>query len=89
MSWKSLADPLEIQAHIPREVLVKNFPTLNNSDFDKVPGAELYIFPSTAPAANDSQQVESPQGGVPNKFTHKFSEQKATQLNGGTVKIVE
>lgn len=76
-------------AHIPREVIVKNFPGLKNSDFDKVPGSELYIFPAKAPSSNDMQQVDSPQGKLENSATYKFSEQKPTKLNGGSVKIAD
>ncbi|UZJ53882.1 hypothetical protein CBS101457_003202 [Exobasidium rhododendri] len=76
-------------SHVPREVLVKNFPGFVNADFDKAPNSELYIFPGTAPAANDSQQVASPQGKTNSSVTYKFSEQEATQLNGGSVKIVD
>lgn len=79
----------DFTAHIPREVLVKNFPGLDNDDFDKIPAEELYIFPSDAPAPNDSQQVVSPQGKVPNKYTYQFSQQTATKLSGGSVKIVD
>jgi oxalate decarboxylase family bicupin protein len=76
-------------AHIPREVVVKNFPGLNNSDFDDAPNSELYIFPGTAPAANDSQQVSSPQGTISDSITYALSQQNATQLNGGSIKIVD
>jgi oxalate decarboxylase family bicupin protein len=78
-------------SHIPREVLVKNFPGMDNSDFNHAPGSELYIFPGDAPAASDSQQVSDPQGGInaSSSISYKFSEVKPTQLNGGTVKIVD
>jgi len=76
-------------AHIPREVLVKNFPGLNDSAFDRFPNSELYIFPGTVP--NGTQEVDDPQGHEPanSSFTHAFSKTEATQLNGGTVKIVD
>lgn len=34
-------------AHVPKEVLAKNFQT-DISAFDKIPGQELYIFPAGA-----------------------------------------
>ncbi|PWN42849.1 Bicupin, oxalate decarboxylase/oxidase [Ceraceosorus guamensis] len=79
----------DFTAHIPREVLVKNFPGLSNDDFNNAPGSSLYIFPSDSPASNDTQQVESPQGEVPDSFTYNFSEQKPIDLPGGSVKVVD
>ncbi|GJE86568.1 oxalate decarboxylase family bicupin [Phanerochaete sordida] len=74
-------------AHVPKDVLAKNFQT-SMSTFDKLPGQELYIFPA-APPGPDSDAPTSPQGTVPNPFTFKLSEVPATQLQGGSVKIVD
>jgi len=74
-------------AHIPMEVLAKNF-QVNVSAFNHIPSKELYIFPSTPPPANE-QAVTSPQGTIPMPFTFKFSQVNATQLPGGTMKIVD
>lgn len=76
-------------SHVSREVLVKNFPGFNDGDFDRAPNSELYIFPGDAPFANDSQQVSDPQGTINNSVTYKFSQIQPTQLNGGSVKIVD
>ncbi|OJT03356.1 Oxalate decarboxylase OxdC [Trametes pubescens] len=74
-------------AHVPKEVIAKNFQT-SISAFDHIPAQQLYIFPSTPPP--DNQQVpKSPQGTIPNPFTFSLSQVKATQLSGGTVKIVD
>ena len=54
----------DFTAHIPREVLVKNFPGFNNSDFDKFPAEELYIFPAQPAAAS----VEQDRPGVALSF---------------------
>ena len=37
----------------------------------------------------DSDGVTSPQGTVPNPYTFKLSQVQATQLSGGSVKIVD
>ncbi|KIP09753.1 hypothetical protein PHLGIDRAFT_28854 [Phlebiopsis gigantea 11061_1 CR5-6] len=74
-------------AHIPKDILAKNFQT-DVSAFDKIPGQELYIFPAANPGPDSSAPV-SPQGTIPNPFTFKLSEMEATQLPGGTVKIVD
>ncbi|EKM56991.1 uncharacterized protein PHACADRAFT_142065 [Phanerochaete carnosa HHB-10118-sp] len=74
-------------AHVPKDVLAKNFQT-SMSTFDTIPGQELYIFPGSPPGS-DSDAPTSPQGTVPNPFTFKMSEMNATQLQGGSVKIVD
>lgn len=79
----------DFTAHIPREVLVKNFPSFQDSDFNKAPGSELYIFPSDAPEENNTQQVDSPAGKITNSLTYKFSEQKPQKVPGGSVKIID
>ena len=35
-------------AHTPKEVIAKNFQS-NISDWDKIPGEKLYIFPGSKP----------------------------------------
>ncbi|TCD61848.1 hypothetical protein EIP91_007838 [Steccherinum ochraceum] len=74
-------------AHVPKEVLAKNFQA-DISAFDHIPADELYIFPSSPPP-DDAKAVSDPQGTVPDPFTFKLSQVKATQLSGGTVKVVD
>ncbi|KAI8980127.1 oxalate decarboxylase [Trametes punicea] len=74
-------------AHVPKEVLAKNFQT-SISAFDHIPAQQLYIFPSTPPPDNQADPT-SPQGTIPNPFTFPLSQMKATPLSGGTVKIVD
>ncbi|EIW57501.1 oxalate decarboxylase [Trametes versicolor FP-101664 SS1] len=74
-------------AHVPKEVIAKNFQT-SISAFDHIPAQQLYIFPSTPPPDNN-QVPKSPQGTIPNPFTFSLSQVKATELSGGTVKIVD
>ncbi|KAI8980152.1 oxalate decarboxylase [Trametes punicea] len=74
-------------AHVPMEVLAKNFKT-NISAFDHIPSRQLYIFPSAAPPDN-AQPVSDPQGQVPSPFIFHLSQVNATQLDGGSVKVVD
>ncbi|KAJ7471014.1 oxalate decarboxylase [Mycena latifolia] len=74
-------------AHVPAEVIQKNFQA-NPAAFSHIPAKELYIFPSTPPPM-DAVAPSSPQGGVPTPYTFAMSKANATQLPGGTVKIVD
>ncbi|KAI0661690.1 oxalate decarboxylase [Cubamyces menziesii] len=76
-------------AHVPKEVLAKNFKT-NISAFDHIPSRQLYIFPAGAsPPADNAKAVSDPQGEVPSPFVYHLSQVKATQLDGGSVKVVD
>lgn len=74
-------------AHVPKEVLAKNFQT-NVSAFDHIPSEQLYIFPSSPPAV-DAVAVSDPQGTVPQPFVFQFSQANATQLQGGSAKVID
>lgn len=74
-------------AHIPKDVLAKNFQT-NTSAFDHIPGSELYIFPAEAPSPN-ATAVDDPQGQVPSSYTYSFSQTALTPLAGGSVRIAD
>ncbi|THH01479.1 hypothetical protein EW026_g1259 [Hermanssonia centrifuga] len=49
-------------AHIPKEVLAKNF-QVDMSAFDNIPGSELYIFPSAPPTSNTAVAATPLSGG--------------------------
>ncbi|KAL4251438.1 RmlC-like cupin domain superfamily protein [Abortiporus biennis] len=74
-------------AHVPKEVIAKNFQT-NISAFDHIPADELYIFPAAAPS-DEAVAVSSPQGASPIPYTFKLSQVNATILSGGSVKVVD
>ncbi|KAK0462357.1 oxalate decarboxylase [Desarmillaria tabescens] len=74
--------------HVPYEVLQKNFQVGNPDAFAHIPKDELYIFPSMIPE-DDASAPESPQGTVPNPYSFPLSKANATQLSGGSVKIVD
>ena len=74
-------------AHIPKEVLAKNF-GVNMSAFDNIPGSELYIFPSASPSP-DATAVEDAAGQVPQPYAYEFSKAPATPLSGGSIKFAD
>ncbi|KAH8118035.1 RmlC-like cupin domain-containing protein, partial [Phellopilus nigrolimitatus] len=74
-------------AHIPKEVLAKNF-QVGMSAFDHIPSRELYIFPAAPPPENE-KAPSSPTGEVPNPFTYKLSQVPATPLSGGSIKVFD
>lgn len=66
-------------AHVPKEVLAKNF-RVNASAFDHIPDRELYMIPSAVPDMTPAQEnVVSPAGTVPLPFT--FAASKAPVQN--------
>ncbi|KAF8837637.1 oxalate decarboxylase [Paxillus ammoniavirescens] len=74
-------------AHVPKEVIAKNFQT-DISAFNDIPSRELYIFPAIPPPDNQ-QAPQSPQGTVPHPFTYPLSQVPVTPLSGGSVKVVD
>ncbi|KAF9021028.1 oxalate decarboxylase [Hymenopellis radicata] len=74
-------------AHVPAEVIQKNFQATNPQAFAHIPAQELYIFPADVPT--DDQAPESPQGTVPDSYTFSLSQVPPTQLSGGSVRIVD
>ncbi|KAI0671639.1 oxalate decarboxylase [Trametes maxima] len=74
-------------AHVPKEVLAKNFHT-SQAAFDRIPSEQLYIFPGPIPADNQ-QPPASPQGTTPLPYAFDFANMKPTQYAGGTVKIAD
>ncbi|KAK7691334.1 hypothetical protein QCA50_004728 [Cerrena zonata] len=73
-------------AHLPKEVIARNFQD-SISDWDDIPGQQLYIFPGTPPANADP--VPDPQGQVPEPFAFNFSQVQPVQYSGGTAKIAD
>ncbi|KAJ3822937.1 RmlC-like cupin domain-containing protein [Lentinula raphanica] len=75
-------------AHVPAEVIRKNFGITNPDAFSRIPSKQLYIFPSTPPN-DDADDVSDPQGTVPQPFFFPFSQVEPTKLEGGSVKIAD
>jgi hypothetical protein len=67
-------------AHVPKEVLAKNF-RVNASAFDHIPSRELYIMESAMPDVTPQQEnVVSPAGEVPLPFTFAASKAPVTNV---------
>ncbi|CAE6459451.1 unnamed protein product [Rhizoctonia solani] len=76
-------------AHVPKEVLAKNF-RVNTSAFDHIPDRQLWMLPSVVPTQSVAEaNPVSPAGIAPLPFTFAASKAPATNTTGGTVKIVD
>ncbi|CAE6525584.1 unnamed protein product [Rhizoctonia solani] len=76
-------------AHVPKEVLAKNF-RVNASAFDHIPDRQLWMLPSAVPTQSvDEANPVSPAGTVPLPYTFAASKAQATNTTGGTVKVVD
>ncbi|KAF8712316.1 Oxalate Decarboxylase, partial [Rhizoctonia solani] len=79
----------EWMAHVPKEVLSKNF-QVNASAFDHIPDRQLWMLPSAVPTGSAEEQgVKSPQGVSTLPYTFAASKANSTKLPGGTVKVVD
>jgi oxalate decarboxylase family bicupin protein len=74
-------------AHVPKEVIAKNF-QVNISAFDDIPSKELYIFPSTPPPLDIESDMVIP-NDTPMAFTFAMSQVNATPAPGGSYKVVD
>ncbi|KAG8739974.1 hypothetical protein FRC10_004941 [Ceratobasidium sp. 414] len=76
-------------AHVPKEVLAKNF-KVNASAFDHIPERQLWMLPSALPPKDVNQDaVKSPQGVSTLPYTFAASKADSTKVPGGTVKVVD
>ncbi|CRG91686.1 hypothetical protein PISL3812_08737 [Talaromyces islandicus] len=81
----------EIFAHNPKEVLSKDL-GVPVSAFQDLPSPNLFIFPGTpAPKDIQDQNVTGSAGSIPKSesYSYHFSEQRAEELEGGSVKIID
>ncbi|KAK7056477.1 hypothetical protein VNI00_003032 [Paramarasmius palmivorus] len=74
-------------AHVPAEVIQKNFQLNSSKPFSHIPDKPLYIFPGTSPTT--AEPVSDPNGQVPQSYFYSFSNVTATPLAGGSVKVVD
>ncbi|KAG8701464.1 hypothetical protein FRC09_005350 [Ceratobasidium sp. 395] len=76
-------------AHVPKEVLAKNF-KVNASAFDHIPDRQLWMLPSAVPPKDvNHDAVKSPQGVSTLPYTFAASKANSTKVPGGTVKVVD
>ena len=82
----------EFVAHIPPEVLMKNF-GLDRSALAKLPTEALYIFPGTVPTntvAQDREEIGGSAVAAPQQYTFKLKSMSPTKAtNYGQVRIVD
>ncbi len=74
-------------AHIPKEVLAKNF-GVAESAFANIPKEELYIFESQVPGPLAADRVAGA-GPVPVSYSHRLMAQEPIQTKGGRVRIAD
>ncbi|KIK93423.1 hypothetical protein PAXRUDRAFT_829015 [Paxillus rubicundulus Ve08.2h10] len=74
-------------AHVPKEVLAKNF-QIDISAFDHIPSRELYIFPSAPPPEDPYTEMAVP-NDTPLAYTFPMSKVNATPTPGGSYKVVD
>jgi oxalate decarboxylase len=74
-------------AHIPREVLAKNF-GVPESAFANIPREELYIFRSQVPGPLASDRVVGA-GELPTSYSYRLMDQKPIDTKEGRVRIVD
>ncbi|KAL7783079.1 Bicupin, oxalate decarboxylase/oxidase [Trichoderma ceciliae] len=81
----------EMFARTPRSVLSKNFRAPVDA-FKDLPANQLYIFNGTPQPTDISKQTAAaPNGSLsgPNAYTYHWSQQKAFEVPGGSVKILD
>ncbi len=74
-------------AHIPKEVLAKNFQVAEKA-FANIPEKELYIFETKVPGPLAKDKVQG-NGPVPIPFSHRMMAQKPIRTKSGTVRITD
>lgn len=77
----------DLCAHVPKEVLAKNF-GWSEASLTNIPEKELYIFQTDVPGSLDSDRTPR-QEQVPQWFSHRMTAQEPQQFNGGTVRITD
>lgn len=75
-------------AHTPPEVLSANF-GVPVSDFNRIPGGQVYIYQDDVPGPIMSEAVASPYGTIPLSFKHRLLAQPPIKTSGGSVRIVD
>ena len=74
-------------AHLPRDVLAKNF-GWSETALARIPDKELYIFQMDPPGPMKDDQVPGA-GPPPRTFSHRMMAQEPQRFPGGTVRITD
>lgn len=75
-------------AHVPPEVLAKNFGQ-PESAFANIPRKQLYIFEAPVPGPLSADRVQDPYGQAPNPFVFKMMDMQPVKCPGGSVRVVD
>jgi oxalate decarboxylase len=77
--------------HTPRSVLAKNFgvPQAAFANLPANPDYQRYIFDGKVPGALTTDAVQSPEGTVPQWFSHHMLAQEPIKVAGGQVRITD
>jgi oxalate decarboxylase len=75
-------------AHTPRPVVAQNF-NVSMEALAELPKRERYIFQAAVPPALEHDQVPSPAGPPPQRFSHRMLRQTPVRTPGGTVRITD
>ncbi|MCF3934812.1 cupin domain-containing protein [Acuticoccus sp. M5D2P5] len=78
----------ELFAHLPREVLAKNF-GVPESAFDGTPDAEKYIFRMPVPAPLDEVRKQLGAAAMTGSYVFRASEIEPNSFPGGATKIID
>jgi oxalate decarboxylase len=75
-------------AHMPKDVLAKNFGVAQNT-FDHIPEKERFIFQASMPPPLQQDAVQDPQGGVPRNMKFELAKLAPQDFRGGQVRIAD
>lgn len=78
----------ELFAHLPREVLAKNF-GVPESAFDGIPAAEKYIFRQPVPAPIEEVRKELGGATMTGKYVFRGADIAANKFAGGETKVID
>lgn len=78
----------ELFAHLPREVLAKNF-GVPESAFDGIPAAEKYIFRQPMPAPIEEVRKELGGATMTGKYVFRGADIAANKFAGGETKVID
>jgi len=73
-------------AHTPKDIIAANF-GVSVDDLVDLPPHERYIFAAPVPPPLEEQRGPSPNGAVPNTFTHHLGSMEPKTTSGGSVRI--
>jgi oxalate decarboxylase len=77
----------DLCAHMPKEVLAKNF-GWSEASFANIPEKERWIFQADVPGSIESDRTPH-QEQVPQWYSHRMMAQEPERFNGGTIRVTD